>query len=254
MQASFLHSFIGGLITKNNPFGKEVVGNGNIGLLPSVNSDKNTMGEAVFNLNKNLKETGRTWKDIIESTDPADMKLLEEAICEELGEAYQISLNNIKSDFIELISWLQENKQLLIKKGYDEKYINSIIPDGHITIDPESDFKELNAFAASINYKTADLLFEWTKLYNNNNTDTIKLIDQTHFINTGKSIKFNNTFKRLLERYKDTAKFSRFMDMKRSELLVSLLNENFSINLQGDFEDTIDDTPKKYLTNESKFG
>jgi hypothetical protein len=212
------------------------------------------MGEAVFNLNKNLKETGRTWKDIIESTDPADMKLLEEAICEELGEAYQISLNNIKSDFIELISWLQENKQLLIKKGYDEKYINSIIPDGHITIDPESDFKELNAFAANINYKTADLLFEWTKLYNNNNTDTIKLIDQTHFINTGKSIKFNNTFKRLLERYKDTAKFSRFMDMKRSELLVSLLNENFSINLQGDFEDTIDDTPKKYLTNESKFG
>ena len=73
------------------------------------------------------------------------------------------------------------------------------------------------------------------------------MIDQTHFINTGSTIKFNNTFKRLLERYKDPNKFHRFMEMKRSELLVSLLNEHFSINLQGDLEDTLEDTPKKYL-------
>ena len=246
MQASFLYSFVGGLL----PDTEGIVGKGNIGLLPSVNSDKNTMGEAIFNLQKNLKDTGRTWYDIVKSTDSKDMELLENAICEELGEAYQISLNNIKSDFLELISWLQENKQLLLDKYKDSTValINRIIPEGNVIINPETDFKELNAFANGIGYKTSDLLFEWTKLYNNNNVNSIKLIDQTHFINAGNTIKFNNTFKRLLERYKDPTKFHRFMEMKRSELLVSLLNENFSINLQGDVEDTTKQTPKKYLS------
>lgn len=246
MHASFLYSFVGGLITKKDILGKEIIGNGNIGLLPSVNSDKNTMGEAIFNLNKNLRETGRTWLDIIKSTDPNDILLLENAICEELKEAYQISLNNIKSDFLELTSWLKEHKEAL-KVKYGEDFINKIIPIGPLDINPENDFRDINTFAASIGYKTSDLLFEYTKLYNNNNSETIKLIDQTHFINTGSTIKFNNTFKRLLERYKDPNKFHRFMEMKRSELLVSLLNEHFSINLQGDLEDTLEDTPKKYL-------
>jgi hypothetical protein len=31
--------------------GKHVVGNGMVGILPSVNSDKNTIGVAVFDLN-----------------------------------------------------------------------------------------------------------------------------------------------------------------------------------------------------------
>lgn len=36
--------------------------------------------------------------------------------------------------------------------------------------------------------------------------------------------------------------------MKRSELLVSLLNENFSVNLMGDLQETNDVTPKQFLT------
>jgi hypothetical protein len=32
--------------------GKSVVGNGTVGILPSVNSDKNTIGIALFDLNQ----------------------------------------------------------------------------------------------------------------------------------------------------------------------------------------------------------
>ena len=96
MHASFMYSFVGGLIKKTDVLGKEIIGNGKIGLLPSVNSDKNTMGEAIFDLNKTFNDgSGRTWRDLMLSTDPADILSLENAICEELEQCYQISLDNI---------------------------------------------------------------------------------------------------------------------------------------------------------------
>ena len=253
MHASFMYSFVGGLIKKTDVLGKEIIGNGKIGLLPSVNSDKNTMGEAIFDLNKTFNDgSGRTWRDLMLSTDPADILSLENAICEELEQCYQISLDNIQSDFLELVSWLQEHK-------HEERFKDLKIPD-NIVIDPFTDYKEFNEYALSLGTDAATLLFEWTKAYNNNNVNKIQLIDQTHFITSStnvyengkvvekKIIKFNNTFKRLLERYRDTGKFHKFMQMKRSELLVSLLNENFSVNLMGDLQETNDVTPKQFLT------
>jgi hypothetical protein len=48
------------------------------------------------------------------------------------------------------------------------------------------------------------MLYEWTKEYNDiHSNNPIRLIEQTHYVNNGSGIKFNNTFKALLRRYKD---------------------------------------------------
>jgi hypothetical protein len=50
VQGNFLYDFVGGFLQVDKKSGKKVIGNGIVGLLPSVNSDKNTIGRMLLDL------------------------------------------------------------------------------------------------------------------------------------------------------------------------------------------------------------
>lgn len=232
IQGNFLYDFVGGFLNFDNISGKQIIGNGIVGFLPSVNSDKNTIGRMLINLYEECKVKGidsitlqgknKTWAELTVSE-------LEQIICKELGDYYNKSWENIVKDFQELEKWLRLTKNL------------------NVIINPDNNFKELNQYASELNKSTSKLLFEWTKEYNKTHSKPIRLIEQTHYVKNGKEIKTNNTFKALRNRYNNPQKLHEFMQMKRTEVLKSLVDENFEINLYSDSNDK--QTPKRYLLN-----
>lgn len=231
IQGNFLYDFVGGFISVDNTSGKKVIGNGTIGLLPSVNSDKNTIGRMILDLSQECKVEGipsltqlgknKTWAELT-------VNELQQIISKELGQSYNKAYENVLKDFAVLQNWLATNKNITVN------------------INPETDFKELNEYCESQGMSTSRQLYEWTKEYNNIHTNNpIRLIEQTHYVNNGNGIKFNNTFKALRNRYSNSKKLAEFFDLKRTEMLKSLVDENIEINL---FSETTDKTtPKGWL-------
>ena len=79
------------VLDRNTEFGGGVVG-----LLPSVNSDKNTVSTAKFDLKAKVKNLpDRTYLSL---TNPE----LQTVIRTEIGEFYRTMFNNIKDDFRKL--------------------------------------------------------------------------------------------------------------------------------------------------------
>lgn len=271
VQGNFLYDFVGGFISVDNTSGKKIIGNGVIGLLPSVNSDKNTIGRMLIDLAEECKTNipglatlgrNKTWAELT-------VDELQQVIAKELGDYYNKSYNNVVKDFQHLQNWLATYKNI------------------KVDINPETDFRELNEYCENISKEKADqllqkwvaqqqelnvpvtseniskqydkyykevskstsaTLYEWTREYNNIYPNSpIRLIEQTHYINNGSGIKFNNTFKALRRRYADPKKLAEFFDLKRTELLKSLVDENVEIDLFS--ETTEKTTPKGWLRN-----
>lgn len=233
VQGNFLYDFVGGFLQVDKKSGKKVIGNGIVGLLPSVNSDKNTIGRMLLDLTQECKTPGidsiiiagrnKTWEELTISE-------LQQVVAIELGRSYQKAYDNVVKDFQNLQFWLQS------------KGIN-------IIINPDNHFKELNEYCENIGQSTSKWLFEQTKAYNSTHTTPIRLIEQTHYIKNGSGIKFNNTFKALLKRYSNPEKLTEFFDLKRTEVLKSLIDEKFEVNLFDENTEVI--TPKKYLAGEN---
>jgi hypothetical protein len=81
-----------------------------------------------------------------------------------------------------------------------------------------------------------EVLMERVQLYNKNHPKhPIKIIDQVHCIMDPKtgSLKVNNTIKSLIERFSSEANTQEFFDIKNTEVLKSLLDADFNINLWG---------------------
>jgi hypothetical protein len=82
IQSGFLQTFVGGFMNFPDYSGKSVIGNGKIGILPSVNSDKNTIGIGIFNLNDYIpNSTTVRWRDL-------DYETISDITRKELGEYY----------------------------------------------------------------------------------------------------------------------------------------------------------------------
>ena len=213
--SSFLHNFVLGhcdlsVLEKNSEFGGGVVG-----LLPSVNSDKTTVGIGKFDLNAVVEGTNRSYISY-------NNQELQALIGQEIGTFYITMYNNIKDDFRKL-------QEFAYSKGMP------------IIINPDSNFTELNDYVDRINsvrdVKTSAMeqLFNLTSQYNKENpTHPIRLIDQIHFI-VGKNghIKRNNTIQSLISRYSDPENTRDFFNLKNSEVLKSALDSGFTINLYG---------------------
>lgn len=270
IQGNFLYDFVGGFMNVDNTSGKKIIGNNVIGLLPSVNSDKNTIGRMILDLDQECNVPGiSTLTQLGRNKKWAELTIdeLQQVIAIELGRSYQKAYDNVLADFKQLQDWLATYKSI------------------NVVINPETDFRELNEYCENINkekanqllqnwiaqqkelnvsitsediskqydkyYKevsksTSTMLYEWTREYNNIHTNNpIRLIEQTHYVNNGSGIKFNNTFKALMRRYSDPKKLAEFFDLKRTEMLKSLVDENVEIDLFS--ENTNKSTPKKWL-------
>lgn len=232
--SSFLHNFVLGhcdpqVLDRNTEFGGGVVG-----LLPSVNSDKNTVSTAKFDLKAKVKNLpDRTYLSL---TNPE----LQTVIRTEIGEFYRTMFNNIKDDFRKL-------------QYYSESF--------GIPIDPETNFTELNDYVDTYNstLENGELkitalgeLFRLTAEYNKLHTQNpIRLIDQIHYVVDGNHIKRNNTIQSLINRFTDEQNTKEFFDLKNTEVLKSALDSGFIVNLYGNT--TLDNQPEvNYLRENYK--
>ena len=229
IQGNFLYDFVGGFISVDNTSGKKIIGNGVIGLLPSVNSDKNTIGRMLIDLAEECKTDipgltalgrNKTWAELT-------VDELQQVISKELGDYYKQSYANVANDFGKLQRWLYDTGT-------------------NVIINPATDFKELNDYCEELGISTSEWLYKQTQVYNNINPhQPIRFIEQTHYINAGKGIRFNNTFRALVKRYSDPKKLAEFFDLKRTELLKSMVDEGVEIDLFS--ETTEKTTPKGWL-------
>ena len=213
--SSFLHNFVLGHCDPSVLESNSELGDGIVGLLPSVNSDKTTVSIAKFDLNAYVNGVnGVRYRDL-------DGKSLMEVIRTEIGNFYDTMYNNVKADFTNLSQLtgviINPDDNFAALRTYVETY-NSNLSEGQSPITMQS------------------FLFDATKKYNNLNPLTpIRLIDQIHYITADKkgNITFNKTIKSLRERFSTSEGTQEFFRMKNAEVLKSALDSEFSINLYG---------------------
>lgn len=220
-QSAFLYDFVDGFTTKRDVRGDIVIGNGKVGLLPSVNSDKNTINRMCVDLmQKVISEhpelNGKQFIDL-------NSEELQKLTSEQLGHYFKAVNQNIQKDFDKLFNWINNTYNLAIFSLED---INS-----HYS-------------------NPADQLYQWVKEYNDTHNDVIQLIDQTHYSvdKKTKRLKSNMLLRGLETRFSDPSKLAKFMQWKETEVLKSLLDENVEIRLI----DGTNSSAKTYLKDNYK--
>lgn len=220
-QSAFLYDFVDGFTTKKDVRGDVVIGNGKVGLLPSVNSDKNAINRMCIDLmqkvsSKHPELNDRQFIDL-------DSKELQTLTSEQLGYYFKAVNQNIQEDFYKLFNWI------------NGKY--------HLGI---TSLEDINSRYSN----PADQLYQWVKEYNDTHNDVIQLIDQTHYSvdKKTKRLKSNMLLKGLETRFSDPSKLAKFMQWKETEVLKSLLDENVEIRLI----DGTNSSAKTYLKDNYK--
>lgn len=232
--AGFMYDFIGGLIPQENG---SPIGSGIVSIIPSVNSDKGTIGRLLLDLNKTVR--GNKLLDLIFSEQKVDKRKVRKFnteginklkdICrKELLEYYKQSLDNINETW-EKVSRIPEIAEIL--QGEILSYHN---------------FTKLNQYCQSINVNTIDFLTEKLSNWNASHpNDLIVLIDQVHY-DQDKGvkpaiIKINKTFDGLLKRFSTTEDTGLFFETQELSVLKNLIKDRFEVII-----------PKKQDVDDSK--
>lgn len=220
-QSAFLYDFVDGLTVKKDVRGDVVIGNGKVGLLPSVNSDKNAINRMCVDLMQRVSSIHPELND--RQFIDLNSRELQTLTSEQLGYYFKAVNQNIQKDFDKLFNWVNGKYHLAIFSLED---INSHYSD------------------------PADQLYQWVKEYNDVNNDVIQLIDQTHYTvdKKTKRLKSNMLLKGLETRFSDPNKLAKFMQWKETEVLKSLLDENVEIRLI----DGTNSSAKTYLRDNYK--
>lgn len=226
--SSFLHNFVLGHCDKNLLENNSKLGDGIIGLLPSVNADKNSVGIAMFDLNSQVfKDNDQLWnllnykgfsRDILWKD--LDNSQILTVLQTELSLYYTQMTNNIRKDF-----------QLL---GQSAK----------VNIDYDNNFREFKKHVVELNevrkqqglseISESEVLLNLVKSYNSSHSDNpIKLTDQVHFISKEGRISRNRNIVEMTERFNNFQKTKQFFDIKNCEILKSAMDANFTIDLYG---------------------
>lgn len=220
-QSAFLYDFVDGLTVKKDVRGDVVIGNGKVGLLPSVNSDKNAINRMCVDLTQRVSSKHPELND--RQFIDLDSKELQTLTSEQLGHYFKAVNYNIQGDFYKLFNWI------------NDKY--------HLGI---TSLEDINSHYSN----PADQLYQWVKEYNDTHNDVIQLIDQTHYTvdKKTKRLKSNMLLKGLETRFSDPSKLAKFMQWKETEVLKSLLDENVEIRLV----DGTNSSAKTYLKDNYK--
>ena len=220
-QSAFLYDFVDGFTTKRDVRGDVVIGNGKVGLLPSVNSDKNTINRMCIDLKQQVNSEHPELND--KQFIDLNSEELQKLTSEQLGHYFKAVNQNIQKDFDKLFNWINSTYNLDI---YSLEDINS-----HYS-------------------NPADQLYQWVKEYNDTHNDVIQLIDQTHYSvdKKTKRLKSNMLLRGLETRFSDPSKLAKFMQWKETEVLKSLLDENVEIRLI----DGTNSSAKTYLKDNYK--
>ena len=191
--SQFILDFISSLVDHSTD--RNVFGNGKVGVLSSVNSDKNTVAKLVLNLNQKkitwINSNGeRVSKELIRNNKiNITNKEFIELINYELGNYYYKHMKNVQSDWLTLLSYLgvqvqpTDSIRTLLNK-FNELYNNN-----HLENETQLEF--LSRVVAEYNLGKYDGFLEF--------------IDQIHYIETKDGFEFNQTTESLLCRFNPKA-------------------------------------------------
>ena len=186
----FLYDFIGGLTNNNG-----IVGDGHVMFLPSVNSDKTTIGRIKINLNTSIN--GRTLRDYVNSK---DFTGLQQLISDELGGFYENMIISIQQDWNTLTQFIKSQN-------------TSIVSFPNLSQDFLNEFNSFNSWfndsftKAFLGVNNEITAVDWIKSqvleYNKHNRlKPLTLIDQVHYKNNRGNLSTNKTIKAQLYRFK----------------------------------------------------
>ncbi len=220
-----VYDFIGGLMERSD---NNVVGNGHIMILPSVNSDKGTIGRLKIDLNTPVYLDGiqKPLKDFT-STE------LERLISQEFGEFYEEMYYKVVSDWATL-------EDYMVHLGYPVK--------GLLAPDFINGFKNFNQVFPSLNtgFKTpVEFVKSIVLKYNSTSRlHPLELVDQVHYKNAKGNLAINPAIIAQVARFKpDSPIFQgnnkqlmypsgeQFWEKKKAEVLKGLLKSGFKINV-----------------------
>ena len=229
--------FFKGLIPANED---AIVGNGHVMFLPSVNSDKPTIGRIRINLNKTVTINGqqKAIKDL-NSTE------LQQLIADEIGTIYIKAFENVIQDLKKLDDFANLPIKLSASYIYGFKQFNDwwLNEGSHIEIDSNgNEIRVGNTYQES---SPVDLVKRLVLNYNETNRlHPLELIDQVHYKNNKGLLTANRVFIAQIARFKPKylrdldqiypvdafVNQNKFWTAKKAEVLKSLIKAKFSIN------------------------
>ena len=136
IMSSFIHNFVLGHCDKTTLGAKSEFGDGIVGLLPSVNSDKTTVSIAKFNLKTEVTITNGD-KTVTKSYMNLTNQELMSVIADQIGTFYNKLYDNVKEDFSKLLPTIAKYNQ---KHGLNLPGLN-----------PDTNFAEFNAYIEDYN-------------------------------------------------------------------------------------------------------
>lgn len=220
-----VYDFIGGLMERSDT---NVVGNGHIMILPSVNSDKGTIGRLKIDLNTPVYLDG-VQKPLKDFTSPE----LERLISQEFGEFYENMYYKIVSDWATL-------EDYMVHIGYPVK--------GLLASDFINGFKNFNQIFPSLNtgFKTPVEFVKSIVLDHNSmfRLHPLELVDQVHYKNAKGNLAINPAIIAQVARFNPDSHIlqgnnkqlmypsgEQFWKKKKAEVLKGLLKSGFKINV-----------------------
>ena len=220
-----VYDFIGGLMERSD---NNVVGNGHIMILPSVNSDKGTIGRLKIDLNTPVYLDGvqKPLKDFTSFE-------LERLISLEFGEFYENMYYKVVSDWATL-------EDYMVHIGYPVK--------GLLASDFINGFKNFNQVFPSLNtgFKNPVEFVKAIVLDHNSmfRLHPLELVDQVHYKNAKGNLAINPAIIAQVARFKPESLIfqgnnkqlmypssQQFWERKKAEVLKGLLKSNFRINV-----------------------
>lgn len=253
--ASFVNDYIGGLAISLTENPNSLVGDGHVMFLPSVISDKGTIGRIKINLNKAIPTKDGTVKPIKEF----NHEELRWLIAKQFGTVYTRMYEAVQNDWNTLHQFA--TKQLTIPT-FDylsnfEAFNQWWVRNSHIEVIKGKEVRIGNTFGEK---SPADFIKTLTLQYNQSHRlNPLTFIDQTHFqskeqdinvdgelIKVKGSLASNQVLISQIARYNPTYLNDKGIDSslypdeqtfwktKHKEVLKSLLKSRFEINTTGD--------------------
>lgn len=226
--AGIVHDFIKGFIYQQDS--QDLVGNGHMLFLPSVNSDKGTIGRIRVNLNKtvNINGQSKAIKDL-------DSNELEQIISKEFGTLYTNIYTAITNDWQVLDNYLRE--QNINVPSLAQDFVNGFENFNKYFL---AHFAELAQYGGN----PANFIKHFVLQYNSTHRlHPLEIIDQVHYKSNKGNLGINETILAQIARFnpqfmsqikpelQDKYPTSRqFWTIKKAEVLKTLIKSDFNIN------------------------
>lgn len=226
--AGIVHDFIKGFIYQQDS--QDLVGNGHMLFLPSVNSDKGTIGRIRVNLNKtvNINGQSKAIKDL-------DSNELEQIISKEFGTLYTNIYTAITNDWQVLDNYLRE--QNINVPSLAQDFVNGFENFNKYFL---VHFAELAQYGGN----PANFIKHFVLQYNSTHRlHPLEIIDQVHYKSNKGNLGINETIlaqiarfnpqfisqikPELLQKYPTSR---QFWTIKKAEVLKTLIKSDFNIN------------------------